>query len=150
MEMALRTSNLRLPEGFVEMDREEMMYVDGGDYFVGISVSAATAIFLWNSGQRTVGLAYGGLSVLALGKMAISMIGFDVYLAPYISAITSALSTIPVVGIIAIGIVAIATAAIYGTILYAGSKGRGVKIGVNVKTGWFGIPKGANFVCGLI
>ena len=30
MEMALRTSNLSLPEGFVEMDREEMMYVDGG------------------------------------------------------------------------------------------------------------------------
>lgn len=30
MEMALRTSNLVLPEGFVEMDREEMMYVDGG------------------------------------------------------------------------------------------------------------------------
>ena len=30
MEMALRTSNLKLPQGFVEMDREEMMYVDGG------------------------------------------------------------------------------------------------------------------------
>ena len=32
MEMALRTSNLILPQGFVEMDREEMMYVDGGVY----------------------------------------------------------------------------------------------------------------------
>ena len=30
MEMALRTSNLVLPQGFVEMDREEMMYVEGG------------------------------------------------------------------------------------------------------------------------
>ena len=150
MEMALRTSNLRLPQGFVEMDREEMMYIDGGDFFVGISVSAATSTFLWNSGQRTAGLASGGLSVLALGKMAISMIGFDVYLAPYISAITSALSTIPVIGWAAIIAVAAAALTLYGTILYAGSIGRGFKIGVNVKTGWFGIPKGFDFICDFI
>ena len=132
------------------MDREEMMYVEGGDFFVGISVSATIARSLWTRGQRTVGLASGGLSVLALGKIAMTMLGFDVYLAPYLAAISSALSTIPVVGWVAIGIIAFATVAIYGTILYAGSIGRGFKIGVNVKTGWFGIPKGVDFVCDFI
>ncbi|MFA6867002.1 MAG: hypothetical protein WCR54_05750 [Clostridia bacterium] len=34
MEMALRQSNLVLPQGFVEMDQEEMMYVDGGRKYV--------------------------------------------------------------------------------------------------------------------
>lgn len=30
MEATMKMSNLVLPQGFVEMDKEEMMYVDGG------------------------------------------------------------------------------------------------------------------------
>jgi len=55
MEMALRTSDLLLPEGFVEMDCEEMMYVDGGGTIsltltgkgiIGIIASAFLKMFI--------------------------------------------------------------------------------------------------------
>jgi hypothetical protein len=44
MEATLRSSNLLLPQGFVEMDREEMMYVDGG----GTITLRVTAAFQYN------------------------------------------------------------------------------------------------------
>ena len=55
MEMALRTSNLILPQGFVEMDREEMMYVDGGFYITNNQlwlVLQACALSRWCNFNR--------------------------------------------------------------------------------------------------
>ena len=56
MEMALRTSNLLLPEGFVEMDREEMMYVDGGGIPTWVAYYSIE-IIIWAVG---LGFTIGG------------------------------------------------------------------------------------------
>ena len=51
MECVERKSNLVVPEGFVELDREEMTYVDGGGEIVLMSYSAN------DSWKGAVGLA---------------------------------------------------------------------------------------------
>ena len=56
MEMALRSSNLLLPEGFVEMDREEMMYVDGGGIPTWVAYYSIE-IIIWAVG---LGFTIGG------------------------------------------------------------------------------------------
>ena len=51
--MEMRKSNLVLPQGFVEMDRDEMMYVDGG-----ISISSA-GLYLTNDDLFCITVAVG-------------------------------------------------------------------------------------------
>ena len=69
METALRTGNLVLPEGFVEIDREEMMYVDGGFYITNNQ--------LWLV-----------LQACALNPIGATLIGLGIYkLAAWITAL---------------------------------------------------------------
>ena len=75
MEMALRTSNLLLPEGFVEMDCEEMMYVGGG-HSVATHLSLAAAQTLGLAGTisawaKMVGWI-AGITVKAVGALLVS------------------------------------------------------------------------------
>ena len=64
MEMALRTSNLLLPEGFVEMDCEEMMYVDGGGISIWAKIGIVAAAVALGAGLA-VALAYGQIYLAA-------------------------------------------------------------------------------------
>ena len=46
MEYVARKSNLVVPEGFVELDREEMTYVDGGGYLAHINQETVNSIIV--------------------------------------------------------------------------------------------------------
>ena len=59
MEYVARKSNLVVPEGFVELDREEMTYVDGGDYYIDNSM--CTNII----GVVFAGIYVGGVTLAA-------------------------------------------------------------------------------------
>lgn len=61
MEATMKMSNLVLPQGFVEMDREEMMYVEGGGTLYNWMVSAPIDIALMACGATA---AFGGIKLL--------------------------------------------------------------------------------------
>ena len=78
MEYVARKSNLVVPEGFVELDREEMTYVDGGLY---ISNSVCTAISCF-CGMVTITAAgaacaasIAGINLFTSGVMLLKSIG---------------------------------------------------------------------------
>lgn len=142
-----RTSNLIMPSHCVELDSDEMSYVDGGNFFVGVSLSASFCIAL--AQYVPMAAKTGGIGIGTLASIAMSNPIINSMITPILTGIKSALSLIPVVGWVAIGVLCAVTLTILGTALYAGLNGKGFKFGWEIKTGWFGIPVGANFICGL-
>ena len=65
MKMAIRTSNLILPQGFVEMDREEMMYVDGGNNSVAMTRDYLNKNYCLNQANKYVVI---GMTTLDIAK----------------------------------------------------------------------------------
>jgi hypothetical protein len=143
--MELKRSNLVLPTSGYELDREEMSYVEGGDFFVGINMSASLCYSISSfvpMSAKTGGIGMGTLFSIAMGIPQVSAI-----VTPIISSVSTALASIPVVGWIAIIAFGLGVAAALGAAIVAGNMGKGYKFGVNVKTGWLGIPTGCSFVC---
>ena len=113
MEMALRTSNLVLPEGFVEIDREEMMYVDGGGFIEAVGWITKAAILIggfigaakvW---AKAVGF-FAGLTVKAAAWGSAVAMSTGTFVGPGIvtalaAMLTAASIIIPIVGLAAIG-----------------------------------------------
>ena len=141
------TSNLVMPSHYMELDMEEMSYVDGGDFFIGISLSASFCIALTQYVPLSV--KTGGIDLGTLGSIAMSNPIISSIVTPILTGVKAALAAIPIIGLIAIGVLVAATLTILGTALYAGSHGKGFKFGFEITTGWFGIPTGANFICGM-
>jgi len=61
--------------------------------------------------------------------------------------LTGILAAIPVIGWIALGLLIAVEIDICEAMFYAGYIGRGFKVGVQVKTGWLGIPVGLEWIC---
>ena len=57
MEAVAKCSNLVLPKGFVELDREEMTYVDGGGVYLSNDTLFAICGGLLSAGPTAVGTA---------------------------------------------------------------------------------------------
>lgn len=116
-----------MPTHYVELDSEEMSYVEGG-WFLGISVSVATATTIYNLASSFVrNKALGVPSIVDALKMIPCV-------AQLFSSITSkflkVLATIPlwgkIIGGVLLGSLALAT-------IYAGSQGKGFRVGVEIK-----------------
>ena len=127
METALRTGNLVLPEGFVEMDREEMMYVDGGFYITNNQ--------LWLV-----------LQACALNPIGATLIGLGIYkLAAWITALGAKFGAKIgglIGGLIGSLIGTLIGAAALGSVAltYASALIQGKGIDVSLKYTWFGVP----------
>lgn len=96
--MEMRKSNLVLPQGFVEMDRDEMMYVDGGKSLT-ISNNACCAIL----GAVTFGAFAGAVGLgflVTTGAITISAIATKILV-----AFSSIMASIGPVGYAIIGVV---------------------------------------------
>ncbi|MCM1367577.1 MAG: hypothetical protein NC184_02040 [Roseburia sp.] len=140
-----RASGLVMPTHYVELDADEMSYVDGGDFFVGINLSASFCGAL--ASYVPMSMKTGGVGLGSFFSVAMSIPQVNAVVAPILAGVKAGLAAIPIIGWIAIGVLAAATITVLATALYAGTQGKGFKFGFNVRTGWFGIPKGANFVC---
>ena len=122
-----RRSNLVIPQNCIELDREEMSYVEGG-YFVGIEMTYAQICGVLN------GLSYlvdYGPQAWEICKTA-SVIG--AYAALLGSYVSSALAAIPVWGWVAAGVVFASTTALF---TYCLMNNCGFKIGLEI--GWFSV-----------
>lgn len=139
-----RTSNLVLPTHYVELDRDEMSYVDGGGFFVGINLSASFCASLASWVPMSVKTGGVGLGSIFSAAMAVPQI--NALVSPILAGVNAALGAIPIIGWIAIGILAASLAVVLVTAMVAGSQGKGFRFGFNVKTKWF-IPVGVSFVC---
>ena len=135
------------------------------DFFIGVNIPAKDSIWLWE--QVLVQLGYWGQAATDYGNHILSLatsgnsqqwtqlvaelirtaLAVSGALTGLILAVNALLAVIPVVGWIAIGIIAAAGTTIFLTYLINGIKGKGLKLGVDVKTGWFGIPTGVKFIC---
>lgn len=135
-----------LPTIGYELEKEEMQYVECGDFFIGISMSAATCIGLYNALPGGTPTFYPGFFG-DVAKMAMAVPAISGFVKSTIATISAALSAIPVWGWVCIGILAAATIALVGAMLYNGYHGKGFRIGFEVSTGWLGLPIGAKWVC---
>lgn len=133
-------NELVLPEDSYEMTYEDECETTGGNYFVGINMSATQTrgFYEWvlskSQGSGLTGTALMGFA-FACFKCT-----------PYYSALASAVSAIPVVGWVALGIIAISAATIATAVFNHGRKNQAFRLGFNVKTFW-GIPRGVSFIC---
>ena len=71
-----------------------------------------------------------------------------IYAGPIVATLKIICAAIPIIGWIALGLLVAVELTIYITMLVSGYHNRGFKVGVDVKTGWLGIPTGLNWVCG--
>ena len=70
MEAVAKCSNLVLPKGFVELDREEMTYVDGGQRYYNL----LPALYVFLIGGTVLGAGAVIASVRALAKVTTSLL----------------------------------------------------------------------------
>jgi len=92
-----RKSNLVLPEGFVSMDEEEMMYIDGGEYVI----SSGTCESILSAFMGIGWFVFVGYSIACAIVGATAVIG----------AISAVISAIP--GLLTVGIYAAAYATVF-------------------------------------
>lgn len=90
-----KASNLVMPKHYIELDREEMIYIDGGDYY--ISNNACSTI---------VGIVCGGLYFGGVGLATAIMCGF-VTKAAISGLFASIVSTVTAVNVVLGGLLAV-------------------------------------------
>lgn len=113
-----KTSNLVMPMHYVELDMDEMSYVEGGA-FIGLALSAEQCrAFAELGGTASRGL-YNSLTAQAVVGSAIT-------------AFFSWVLSLPIVGIIAFAAIGAVALTIAGLALTAAIKGTGVYAGVNI------------------
>ena len=153
-EMVLeRKSNLVMPKHYVELDQEEMSYVDGG-LFIGFSASKESCVSLFNFVSGSVAKrAFAGTSLLSIlvGAKKASFPAVYNSVVGLLGAAWGKFSSLFTaggpVGWIVGGVIAVAglTAISYlAGMIVCGAMGYGFKIGLEI--GWFK----ANGVCTFI
>ncbi len=123
MEYVARKSNLVVPEGFVELDREEMTYVDGGFYISYDDMKS----FILATGRY-------GANVGATAAAIISQLGgIKAALSLAYHSITAWINTVPLVGQVLYGYLALNAVYLIGKMATAYLQQQGVEIGFR----WF-------------
>ena len=129
------------------------------DFFVGVEKSAYDCIYLFDNLFSVIGEKIRQIAELAYD---IFDLGQDIWnivmVSPLASIATAAVSAvlgtlkailgaIPIVGWIALGLIGCVEIAIFIAMLVNGYNRKGFRVGVDVQTGWFGIPIGVRWVC---
>lgn len=128
-----RKSNLIMPTHYVELDKDEMSYVDGGIYLNNGFCCAITGI-LGISALIGSGIAIGASA--AKIAVAIKAAGF---IGRVIGGITSFLYSNPITAFLGLALTAFFIInqenllTLAGNIIYASTTGKGVEVGL----GWF-------------
>ena len=123
MEYVARKSNLVVPEGFVELDREEMTYFDGGFYISYDDMKS----FILATGRY-------GANVGATAAAIISQLGgIKAALSLAYHSITAWINTVPLVGQVLYGYLALNAVYLIGKMATAYLQQQGVEIGFR----WF-------------
>lgn len=131
---------LEIPAEAHEMTYEDCENTDGGNYFVGVSLSAAETTGFYNCVMSK--LNGSGLTATSLAGYAFACFKST----PMFHSLTASLQMIPGIGWAALGVIALSGIALAITVMNKGASGEGFRLGVDVKT-WCGIPVGLSFVC---
>ena len=148
-----RTSNLVMPSHYVELDRDEMSYINGG-FFIGFSASRESCVSLFNSISNSI-ICRATMGTTLLGALiGATKACFPVLYAKVVGILSAAwgkycalFTSGGPVGWIIGGVLALAGLTAIGYLagmVVCGSMGCGFKIGLEV--GWFKV----NSVCTFI
>lgn len=132
-EMVLKNSQKKLvmPQHYIELESEEMSYIEGG-FFLGIEVSAAFAVSFYNlCSNAAMKYACGVPGILSIIKTIPQL---NAMLDNLTSLLLKVLKKVPLWGRILAGVVIGSLAA---ATVYCGSKGHGFKFGLEI--GWFNV-----------
>ncbi|NLL56418.1 MAG: hypothetical protein GX242_04300 [Clostridiales bacterium] len=142
MEATMKMSNLVLPQGFVEMDREEMCYVSGG---LGFD-------FYWSNSQvwNAVSDVVGGYKQANLAIQAGMQTSIIAIVAKSIKtfAFAAKVGAIPVIGWIALGILAAAAVTVATVMVGCMVSGKGFGITFTWDPKWYNPANGLSFNAG--
>jgi hypothetical protein len=136
MEATMNMSNLVLPQGFVEMDRDEMCYVAGGigfDYYLSNSQ-------VWSAVSGVVG-GYNVANKAIMSGMQTTLVSLAVQ-GIKTFAFAAKIGAIPVIGWIALGVLAAAAVTVATVLIGCMVTGKGFGISLSWNPKWYNPANG--------